>query len=345
MMNRVRLRGPVDMLAAIPYLIGYQPNDSVVVLAMSGRRLYFSVRDDLPPPDAGEVADAVDSIRGMVVRPGVSGVLLTAFGSEDRSLPVLLGLHEAFDNAEIDVLELLRADGGRYWSYLCGDPGCCPPDGRPYDIHASPVPAEAVVAGCVALPDREAYLGLLEPETGPALAAVERATAAARDRLRALEPQGQVAVLVAGCVAIDEALQRQRTGGRLDADELAWLTVLLTVEAVQSMALSRVIEEPDDVTLHRALWMDVFRRAALFAAPGALFACASWRYGETPLARLALDRVLAAEPGSPVAVALHHLIVAGLPPSVLDDLSSLPVRRRRARRRRRRSSSRRAGNR
>jgi hypothetical protein len=63
---RLRLREPVDVLAAIPYLIGYQPHDSVVVLAMQGRRLYFTLREDLPARDGpDDVVAVVEEMLGL----------------------------------------------------------------------------------------------------------------------------------------------------------------------------------------------------------------------------------------------------------------------------------------
>ena len=347
---RLRLRAPVDVLAAVPYLIGYQPTDSVVVLAMRGRRLFFTVRDDLPPPDAppDDVAAAVGEVLGMVVRQRVSGVLLVAYGPDGRARPVLFGLRDAFDAAGLAVLEMLRAADGRYWSYLCDNPHCCPPGGARYDVHTSPVPAEATVAGCVALPDRDAYESLVRPEGGPSVVSVGQATVRAGDRLLALVSSGgQPAVLAAGRAAIDEAVGRQLGGGRLDDDDLGWLTVLLTSIPVRDIGLSRITGPPRVVEAHRTLWMDVFRRAApdFVAAPGSLFAFAAWRCGEATLARLALDRVLEAKPDYDLARLMHRIVVAGLPPSVLDEFGLEQVRRRYGRRRRRRSSSRRAGNR
>jgi hypothetical protein len=380
---QLRLRAPVDVLAAVPYLIGYQPTDSVVVLAMRGRRLYFTVRDDLPGPDASvdEVGLTVDDLVDMVLRQRVSGVILVAYGPDGPARRVLFGLRSAFDTAGLAVLEMLRAADGRYWSYLCANPDCCPPEGVPYDVHSSTVPAVATVAGCVALPDREAYESLVRPDNGPGLVAVARATVRAGDRLLTLvSTGGQSAVLAAGRVAVDDALAGQLDGGRLDDDDLAWLTVLLTSIPVRDMAMSAITGPPPALEAHRALWMDVFRRAApdFAAAPGSLFAFAAWRCGEATLARIALDRVLDAKPDYYLAVLLHRIMVAGLPPSVLDDLGNLdgsddlddlrdldnlrglggldalgelaglgegPVRRRPGRRRRRRSSSRRAGNR
>jgi Domain of unknown function (DUF4192)/ER-bound oxygenase mpaB/B'/Rubber oxygenase, catalytic domain len=177
---------------------------------------------------------------------------------------------------------------------------------------------------------------------------VARATVRAGDRLLALVSSGgHPAVLAAGRAAIDEAVGRQLDGGRLDDDDLAWLTVLLTSIPVRDIALSRITGPPPVVEAHRTLWMDVFRRAAadFVAAPGSLFAFAVWRCGEATLARLALDRVLEVKPDHDLAGLMHRIVVAGLPPSVLDEFGLEQVRRRYGRRRRRRSSSRRAGNR
>jgi hypothetical protein len=284
-------------------------------------------------------------------------VLLVAYGSDERARAVLSGLRAAFEAAGLAVLEMLRACDGRYWSYLCANPDCCPPGGVPYDVHSSTVPAAATVAGCVALPDREAYESLVRPDDGPGLVAVAEATARAGDRLLTLvSTDGPAAVLAAAERAIGDAVAVQRDGGRLGDDDLAWLTVLLSSIAVRDEALGAISGPPEMLETHRALWMDVFRRAspAFAAAPGSLFAFAAWRCGEATLARLALDRVLDAKPGYHLAALLHRIVVAGVPPSVLDEIDDLddldqladrPVRRPPSRRRRRRSSSRREGNR
>lgn len=45
----VRLRSPGDLLAALPYHLGYVPERSLVVLTLRGRSLFFVGRVDLPP--------------------------------------------------------------------------------------------------------------------------------------------------------------------------------------------------------------------------------------------------------------------------------------------------------
>src|SRR5690349_19587406 len=49
---------PADALAAIPYLLGFHPTDSVVVLAIRGRHAVLAARHDLPPGGAPEPAPA-----------------------------------------------------------------------------------------------------------------------------------------------------------------------------------------------------------------------------------------------------------------------------------------------
>jgi hypothetical protein len=81
------------------------------------------------------------------------------------------------------LYDVLRVDEGRYWSYLCADSVCCPPEGVPVD-GAHPAALTLTVAGISAAPSRAALAATIVPVTGPdadamrqATAAVERATA------------------------------------------------------------------------------------------------------------------------------------------------------------------------
>ena len=55
---RLSVRSPADMVAAVPYLLGFHPADSVVVVAVRGRRVVFAARGDLSAPgtDPGPAA-------------------------------------------------------------------------------------------------------------------------------------------------------------------------------------------------------------------------------------------------------------------------------------------------
>jgi len=55
-MNPIRLRGTADVVAALPYQLGYHLEDCLVVVALRGRSVGMLQRLDLPAP--GRARDA-----------------------------------------------------------------------------------------------------------------------------------------------------------------------------------------------------------------------------------------------------------------------------------------------
>ncbi|MCZ7440705.1 DUF4192 domain-containing protein [Micromonospora sp. WMMC241] len=396
---RLSVRSPGDLVVAVPYLLGFHPADSVVVVAVRGRRVVFAARGDLPEPGA-DPGPAARHLAQVVVRQDADAATVIGYGPAARVTGAVDAVGEALDDAGLVVLDALRVTDGRWWSYLCGEPACCPADGTPYDPVASQVSAAAVFAGQVALPDRAALAAQVSPFDGPVRLAMRRATGRARHRLAALtgglppggaaveghqpggaapggaapgrepaggEPAGRAAaggdpvggaggegepggassgggpaggrrgearaLRSAGTAAVRAAFRRQRRGERLDDDEVAWLTVLLTHVAVRDHAWSRTDGRDADISL----WTDVFRRAEpdLSAAPGTLLSFAAWRAGHGALAAVALERVLTAHPEYPLAVLLDDALRRGVPPSELDgwpaNVGGAVLRRRRRR--------------
>ncbi|SBT49611.1 DUF4192 domain-containing protein [Micromonospora auratinigra] len=337
---RLAVRSPADLLAAVPYLLGFHPADSVVVVAFRGRRVVFAARADLPEPGT-DPRPAARHLVEVVGRQETDSATVIGYGPAARVTTVVDAVGEALDTAGTLVLDALRVTDGRWWSYLCAEPECCPADGTPYDPVTSEVSAAAVFAGQVALPDRAALTAQVSALDGPVRVAMRRATARARGRLGALTEEASETVLAggrsvrsAGVAAVRTAFRRHRRGERLTDDEVAWLTVLLTRLPVRDHAWERTDGRDTDISL----WTDVLRRAEpeLIAAPGSLLAFAAWRAGHGALAVVALERVLATHPGYSLAVLLDDLLRGGLPPSALDGWPQvgLPgVVRRRSRRR------------
>lgn len=311
---RPRLRRPEDVLAAVPYVLGFHPADSAVVLGIAGGQLTFAVRADLPP--AGEPADALaDHLATVVARQGVRAAVLVGYGPARRVEPVLAAVRAALP---IDVYDVLRVTEGRYWSYTCANPECCHPAGTPFDVSSSPVAAAATYAGAVALPDRDALVARVAPVSGAARESMRRATARARKR----QPRGASAVLAAGVAAVRAAGERYRSGGLLTDDEVAELTVLLRSIPVRDRAwLEITAPEP-----YVRMWSDVARRAEpdLVAPPASLLAFAAWRAGDGALAAVAVQRALACDPGYSLARLLDDILRTGTPPSILDGWPDLP---------------------
>lgn len=331
------VRSTGDLIAAVPYLLGFHPADSIVVVAMRDRRVVFAARADLPgaaradlpggdppgdTPGAG-VPEVAAYLTAVVERQGVQSVTLIGYGVAGRVTPVIDALRAAFDRAGRQVLDALRVTDGRYWSYLCENPECCPPDGVPFDGDTTPIAAAATYAGQVALPDRAALARQLAPVDGLDRESMRQATTRAMTRLSELldgmlpiEPAGDRAMRAAGEPAVRQAVERYRQGGRLTDDELAWLTLLLVHLPVRDHAWERIGRED----FHLALWTDIVRRAEpeLVPAPACLLAFAAWRAGQGALASLALERALRARPDYSMALLLEDVLQRGVPPSTLD---------------------------
>ncbi|MER7267278.1 DUF4192 domain-containing protein [Micromonospora carbonacea] len=337
---RLTVRSPADLIAAVPYLLGFHPADSVVVVALQGRRIVFAARADLPGPGDDPLDPAVH-LAGVIARQGAESATVLGYGDASGVTPAVDAVRDSLAEAGLAVLDALRVTGGRYWSYLCDDLACCPPDGTPYDTGTSEVSAAAVFAGPVALPDRAALTAQVAPFGGPARVAMRHAVDRADRKLDALitaageaDLLGGRALRRAGIDAVRAALRASRRGERLTDDEVAWLTLLLTHLPVRDHAWERTDGRDRDI----ALWTDVLRRAErdLIAAPGSLLAFACWRAGQGALAAVALERVLEAHPSYSLGLLLDDLLRRGVPPSRLDGWpASRPpgVLRRRRRRR------------
>jgi hypothetical protein len=341
---RLAVRSPARPDRRVPYLLGFHPADSggwwrCAVGGSSSPRQACRRADRghpaLPRRDLPAAAEAATVIRyGPAVRSPRPW-------TRPRS-----------GAAGLIVLDALRVADGRYWSYL-HEPGCCPPEGTPYDPLASEVTATAVFSGQVALPDRAALTAQVAPLDGPARAAMRQATARAEHRLAellgaagaggppvavsrrdAVEASADRELRAAGEVALRGALRRSRRGGRLTDDEVAWLGLLLDHLPVRDRAWERTDGRDEDL----ALWTDVLRRVGddLAPAPASLLAFVAWRVGQGALAAVALERALAARPDYPLALLMDDLLRRGVPPSELDGWPAIDtpgvVRRRKRRR-------------
>lgn len=323
MMTRplLRISSPADLLAAIPYLLGFHPSDSVVAVGLHSGQVAFIARVDLPGTGDSPTGLA-RHLCGVLARQDVEAVVLVGYGEPARVDPPMLAIRASLPShaRDLALFDVLRACDGYYWSYLCADPGCCPASGTPFDVSSSEIAAAAAFGGVVALPDRASFVARIAPVEGAARDAMRRATGLAKRRLRNLT--GSSARLSAGEIALREAVGRQRSGDRLTDDDVAWLTVLLRQLSVRDRAWE-MVTEPD---LHVALWTEVVRRAQpeLVAAPASLLAFAAWRAGDGPLASVAVERSLACDPTYSMAHLLDDILYLGTSPSTLDDWPTGP---------------------
>jgi hypothetical protein len=124
----VRLTTPGELVASVPALCGFPPQESVVVLSLRGprRRLGLTVRVDLPPPTArpDPVPELADLLAERVAADGGSAGALLVFSAHRR--PELVAAYlQACAASGTTLDQALHVAGGRWTSYTCRGP-CCP---------------------------------------------------------------------------------------------------------------------------------------------------------------------------------------------------------------------------
>jgi hypothetical protein len=305
----LRLTSSADVVAAVPYLLGFHPENSLVAIGTNGPQGSCAARLDLSPVEY--VTDAAEHLAAVLSGNRFGKAVLVGYGTSEQVVPIVSA---ALTDRDIEVLEALRVEGGRFWHVACENPMCCPPEGIPYDITTSTIAAQATAAGHVALAGRGEVAGMVAPVDGTARASMRAATEAAQRRLLAWKRECgdndslHRRIIDEGVPYVQAIIQHGRP---LDDDEVAWLGVLLTVLRIRDEAWVRTDEN------HLDLWRDVLRRVEPFyvAAPACLTAYAAYLAGNGALANVALDRAFTADPDYTMAQLLADLMLAGVPPS------------------------------
>ncbi len=300
---------------------------SLVVLGIGGphARIRLAFRYDLPdPPDEALASDIAAHAATVLDRERLDLAIVVGYGPGQPVTAVVDVISPALREAGIELQDVLRVHDGRYWSYLCADPRCCPPQGRPYDPAGHPAAAALAAAGLGARASRAELAGTLArtPESiEPMTQSVERA----RDRgVQLIEQTLTVtggsdplqSLADAGRRSVRQAVTLYRRGGELtDPDEIAWLGFTLVDLRVRDDAWARM--DPAYNEAHQRLWTHLIRHlpAEFVPAPAALLAFTAWQSGDGALASIAVERALEAEPEYSMALLIADALHAGLPPS------------------------------
>lgn len=332
--RRVRIGSPDALLAVVPWLLEFEPGNSMVVVGTEPPRgqVRLTLRYDLPDPPDARVAAAIAAHAGSVLAAqGIDSAAAVGYGPALLVTPVADALREYATQAGVVVTELLRAENKRYWSYLCADPGCCPPEGVPFDVADHPAAQVLAAAGSArVLSSRAELAATVAAVDGDVAEAMRRATRKADEEVarlisRAARSGRQASIrrliATAGIRAVVKAIKRYRRGSSVGPDTAAWLTVVLRDLRVRDDAWARML--PEHRKAHLRMWTDLTRmaRPGYVRAPASLLAFVAWQSGNGALANVALDRALAEDPYYSMARLLRQAVDSGAPPS----LARLPM--------------------
>ncbi|MFJ8253700.1 DUF4192 domain-containing protein [Streptomyces sp. NPDC094466] len=352
--QQITLRGPAELADALPYLMGFYPNDSVVMVALHGGRGRFGGRLRLGIPQApGEWGPVADQLAECLVsgserregRPDAIVVFLCQDSPDgsggrltmERLRPFAQRLRTACGALDVPVLEALCISDGRYWSYCCPDLRCCPDQGNPLVMPGTTVMAAAAAYAGVhvrgTLRDMEARL---QPWRTPAAVtaqeeALDRAAPALIPRLLDERARSEVATetlrtartLMARIEEAQPAPPALSDAGDdqlIGPDEAA--AVILGLQDRETRDKAAAWMEGAEAQAALRLWRTLARRCVgpygeHAAAPLTLAGWVSWSTGDEPGARVALALALRADPDYTFAQLLHRACNEGLDPEAL----------------------------
>jgi len=307
------LTSPHDLLAAIPFLIGYHPQDSLVLVALKDEAVGMAMRVDMP---VGVSAEGYDLLASHFLRDGADGAFIVAYVGAGAVDPenVLINTSAALVRAGIDIKESLIVRNNRFRSMICSDLTCCPPEGSAIpDLGSSRIAAEHVIAGHP-MPF-ENVNGLVQ-----SIAAVASSFESVwADEVQAFwvsSDSEEIQELQRdGATAIIDLVGEYREGRGAEDRELAARVIgRLSDIQVRDFALGSHTDESADY--YWAMWRDLLRIAPRgFVAPIAcLLAAMAYERGEGALAHKGLDRGLGDDDQYSLAHLLRRVFTAGWPP-------------------------------
>lgn len=324
-LSTIKVTSPGDLIDAVPYLLGFHPSESLVVIGFAGvqasaRQVTVTARLDLGP--AGVDPDAVRSMTQALGRSNsaaVAAVLLTdrLAGDPRRSAwlrDALAALSAELDRAGLRLLDALAATASRWWSMCCDRLDCCPPEGIARTTGTSTVAAAATYAGLVALPDRQALLASLDGAPAAARAALLPALRRADRRLAELSGrEGLPRTRRGELAAMLRAARECQEGLRLSPRRLARLGAALGDSEVRDAVWLRI----DDRSLQAEQLLKQLHSQLpppYQTPPLFLYGWQLWRAGSGTLAAVAAERALRSDPAYSAARLLLEAVEAGMDP-------------------------------
>lgn len=313
-----RASDPADLLALVPGVLGFHPEDSVVLMTVGDGERPLHARVDLPA-DPVAVDDLVRYLAALTARSDLRRFVVLVYSDDAGLAEALVHPFDALlSGIGAELVCAVRASGQRWWRV-----GAPPDDpGTEYDVSSHPFMAQMVLDGTVVLGSRRELARSLvgdDPEDAEAVAA-ELEALAPRLRPGMVPAVGHPALrdrLVPEGHWVRHRVRRWLTDReRLDPHDTARLAVATAASIeVRDVAWAEIGRE--NARAHVDLWRDVVRRvpAEVRHAPATLLGFAAWLSGNGALAWCAVDVAREASPDYSLARLLADVLTQGMPPS------------------------------
>lgn len=302
-----------DLITAVPFLIGFHPTNSIVLVSVKDESIGLAMRIDIPTTLD---SDAIDLLAHHFIREKAEAALILAYMPDERDDgdSLLISLGAGLIRNGISVQESLLIRAGRYRSIICRDLSCCSPAGKEVpQIEDSEMAAEHVVAG---IPMPYANISELIDTLAADPRSLELEWSDEVNRFYIADDAETIAELRRdGVETMDLLLDEYRMGhGPRNRILVARMIGRMSDVQVRDYALG--VHDEDSYDLYFAMWRELLRLAPRgFVAPIAcILAAMAYESGDGALAQKALDRAIADDERYPLAQLLRRVFNAGWPP-------------------------------
>ena len=302
-----------DLITAIPFLLGFHPTDSIVMIAIKDDAIGLAMRIDLPQ---SLDSDAIDQLASHLVREDADAALLVAYipDSRDDGDALLISLGAGFIRHGISIQESIVVSHNRYRSIICRDENCCPPLGKELpDIEGSQIAAEHVLAG-VPMPFSD--MAELVDSIAADPSSLDTEWNDFVNQFFISDDAEELAALRRDGVETMELLIDEYRLGHGARNRTLVARMIGRMSDVQIRDYALGIHSEDTYDLYFVMWRELLRLAPRgFVAPIAcIVAAMSYESGDGALAQKALDRAFSDDEMYPLAGLLRRVFNAGWPP-------------------------------
>jgi hypothetical protein len=290
---RLSVRNLDDLVSVVPYLIGFHPEESLVVLILTDGRVELTARVDLEAVAApSALADFWDRLDTRF--PRSEPWFVTFSQDRDLSWAVLGRCAELAGDVRLGRVVAVLGD---HWE-------ADHPDGPSGRSGASPRAAEAALMGLPARSSRhELALLILGPDEAAAARLVDRVASLAE----VLDGRGSRAK----AAILNRLVSR---AGPLGEDDAVMAAILVSDPARQLSVLRRLNTRNADAQVE--MWVSVLNRALgpYRSGPLGLLGMAAWLGGNGALMTICLEELDVIDPLAPLPGLLDWLNLRVVPP-------------------------------
>lgn len=324
-----RLNRPGALIAALPAVLGFVPEKSLVLVSLERRQLGAVMRIDLSDglidnlEHLAELAAASDAEVFVAVIVDAEGALCPICNDDHRELCRALAAALAEQGMELAACHVVdRVEAGGSWH--CADG--CGTRGAVEDPTASPLAAAAVLDGrrlYARRADLVAVIAVADPARTAALAAGIDEHAGRREQDRQADPDGRARRDVQDAMA---AAARVAEGGTLSDAEVAAVACALTDVVVRDTLYALAVGARAGQV--ETLWALLARTLPVPWRVEALvlLAFSAYARGDGPLAGLSLEAALRADPKHRMAGMLDTALQSGMRPEQIRELAGTGYR-------------------